>query len=131
MSRVRVVKEIGVVETPRVLQIGGMFDVPPARQSSLSWEFDFDLPEQWNVGLIVGPSGSGKTTVARHLFGDHLIDRWDWPADRSVLDGFSKDLGIKEIVELLSSVGFSSRMRFNSSRNSAFTRAKFEFLVPM
>jgi GNAT superfamily N-acetyltransferase len=108
VPRFRVVNEVGVVETPRVQQISGMFDVAPTRISSQCWEFDFDLPEEWNVGLIVGPSGSGKSSVARHVFGDQIVERWDWPADRSILDGFPKDLGIKEVVELLSSVGFST-----------------------
>jgi len=31
-----------------------------------------------------------------------------WPNDQSILDGFPPGMPIKEIVELLSSVGFSS-----------------------
>src|SRR5262249_52160292 len=58
-----------------------------------------------------GPSGSGKSTVARALFGETLTAQEslpNWPSDRSVLDGFPEKMPIKEVVGLLSSVGFSS-----------------------
>jgi energy-coupling factor transporter ATP-binding protein EcfA2 len=58
--------------------------------------------------LIVGSSGSGKTTGARQAFAEHICGDWDWPAERSVLDAFPEEMGIGEITELLSSVGFSS-----------------------
>jgi hypothetical protein len=73
--------------------------------------FSVEIPsveEAWNIGVIVGPSGSGKTTIAKKAFGDRLVDRWDWAADQSILDGFPHSLGIREITELLGSVGFSS-----------------------
>src|SRR5262245_31058153 len=108
MSRVTITRSVEVVETPRVLQILGMFDVPPSRRSEQAWSFEFELPEAWNVGLIVGPSGAGKSTAARELFGDRLVESWPWPADRSVLDGFPAAMGIRDVTELLSSVGFST-----------------------
>jgi ABC-type thiamine transport system ATPase subunit len=90
------------------MQAEGIFDIPPSQRSEERWTVDLDLPEEWNVGLIVGPSGSGKTTVARELFGASLVSGWDWPSDKSVLDGFPADMSIKDITALLSSVGFSS-----------------------
>jgi DNA polymerase III delta prime subunit len=90
------------------MQMEGMFDVAPSKRSQEEWTINFDLPDAWNVGLIVGPSGSGKTTVARELFGENMVSSWEWPQDKSILDGFPATMGIKEIVELLSSVGFSS-----------------------
>jgi ABC-type arginine transport system ATPase subunit/GNAT superfamily N-acetyltransferase len=97
-----------VVKSPRVLQIAGLFDVPLAEKSEQSWDFEMSLPDEWNVGLIVGPSGAGKSTMARELFESELVERWEWPSDRSILDGFPAAMGIKDITELLSSVGFSS-----------------------
>jgi hypothetical protein len=97
-----------VTRTPRVLQMEGMFDVAPAKRSEQVWEVDFDLPESWSIGVIVGPSGSGKTSVARELFGRNLVRGFRWPAQKSLLDGFPLGMPIKEIVLLLSSVGFSS-----------------------
>jgi GNAT superfamily N-acetyltransferase len=99
---------VAIVRTPRVQQLEGIFDVPPAARSEQLWRHRFDLPESWNIGVIIGPSGSGKSTLARQMFGDKLIEHWDWPADRSILDGFAANLGIREITALLCSVGFSS-----------------------
>lgn len=108
MSRVNIVKDIRIIQTARVMQMSGMFDVAPCERSQESWIVDLNLPDDWNVGLIVGPSGSGKTTIAREIFGDHLSHVWDWPQDKSILDGFPPSMPIKEIIDLLSSVGFSS-----------------------
>jgi ABC-type arginine transport system ATPase subunit len=90
------------------MQAEGIFDIPPSERSAENWIVNFDLPEAWNIGVIVGPSGSGKTTVARELFGTYMVNAWDWPTDKSLLDGFPASMSIKDIIELLSSVGFSS-----------------------
>lgn len=108
MPRAHIVRHSDIVRTPRLMQCEGIFDIPISKRSQEEWTVDFTLPEQWNVGLIVGPSGSGKTTVARELFADSIVYEWQWPSDKSILDGFPANMGIKEIVELLSSVGFSS-----------------------
>jgi hypothetical protein len=86
-----------------------MFDVPSAERSELRWEATLPLEERdWQIGLIVGPSGCGKSTLARELFPEALIDGFDWPADKSIVDAFPAAMGIKDVVGLLSSVGFSS-----------------------
>lgn len=108
MSSIDVLREVNVERTARVMQMEGMFDVPPSQKSVEEWSVELNLPESWNVGLIVGPSGSGKTTIAKELFGNDLISGWEWDDKKSILDGFPKDMSIKEIIELLSSVGFSS-----------------------
>lgn len=108
MPSVDILRHSDIVRTPRLVQMEGMFDVPLSKRSEEKWTVNFDLPQTWNVGLIVGPSGSGKTTIARELFGENMISEWEWPADKSLLDGFPSSMSIKEIVELLSSVGFSS-----------------------
>jgi ABC-type ATPase involved in cell division len=99
-----------VKRSPRVLQLEGLFDVPPTTRSSQSWKIDLPIEDgkPWNIGLIVGPSGSGKSTVARSAFADHLVEGYHWPADKSIVDAFPAKMGIKEIVGALSSVGFSS-----------------------
>jgi energy-coupling factor transporter ATP-binding protein EcfA2 len=98
-----------VLETPRVLQVRGLFDLPESKTSALEWDVDLPLTARpWHVGLIVGPSGCGKSTVTRHLWPDAVDRRADWPADGSILDGFPAALGIKDVAEILSSVGFSS-----------------------
>lgn len=97
-----------VVRSPRVLQVEGLFDVPPAERATLSWDADLPIEDKpWSVGLIVGPSGSGKSTVARRLFSEQLDRVFDWEQDASLLDAFPDAMGVKEIAELLSSVGSS------------------------
>jgi ABC-type thiamine transport system ATPase subunit len=90
------------------MQLEGIFAVPPTKHSELTWNVNLPIEQQpWNIGLIVGASGSGKTTVARELFGDRIVHGYDWPADKSVVDGFPATTPIKQVVELLNSVGFS------------------------
>lgn len=108
MPRYTIRRESAVVRSPRVMQVEGLFDLPLEERRGQGWEFDFDLPAEWNIGLIVGPSGSGKTTVARELFGDRLVGGWSWSSENSLLDSFPTGMSIKEITLLLSSVGFSS-----------------------
>lgn len=104
-----IIREVSVIRTPRVAQMEGIFDVQPSERSRESWEVDLPLSEKdWNIGLIVGPSGCGKTTIANELFHGKVMDGFDWPGDKSILDGFPPEMGIKDITELLSSVGFSS-----------------------
>src|SRR5207253_3083841 len=99
--RAHITVESPVEPTPRVEQVRSMFDLPPGQTSRLEWDVSLPLEDRpWNLGLIVGPSGCGKSTVARHLFGDALAGSLPpWPADRSVLDAFPAELGIKDVVE--------------------------------
>lgn len=108
MSCVNIVRESKVIRTARVMQMEGIFDIPLSERSAETWQVDLTLPDAWNVGLIVGPSGSGKSTIVRELFGANLAGGFDWSDDKSILDGFPREMSIKEIVDLLSSVGFSS-----------------------
>lgn len=107
-----IVASTAVCRSPRVQQVEGMFDLAAVAESRLEWDVALPLDERpWHIGLIVGPSGSGKSTVARALFGDRLAEQEalpPWPAERSILDAFPSPMSIKDIVELLSSVGFSS-----------------------
>ncbi|GIW83086.1 MAG: hypothetical protein KatS3mg105_4893 [Gemmatales bacterium] len=101
-----------IVRSPRVMQIEGMFDLPAATESRLQWEATLPIEDRpWHIGLIVGPSGCGKSTVTRALFGrqmDRQIRLPDWDRARAIVDAFPEGMSIKEIVSLLSSVGFSS-----------------------
>ena len=104
MPSADVVREINVVRSPRVLQLEGIFDVPPTSKSCETWSVSMPLDEkEWNVGLIVGPSGSGKTTVLQELFGEYIFNGFEWDRNKSVVDDFPQDMGIKDIIKLLSS----------------------------
>jgi hypothetical protein len=100
-----------IVRTPRVLQLEGMFDLRPEQVSALSWQVRLPLEEKaWNIGLVVGPSGCGKSTIACKLWPAETTRgaAFAWPEDRALVDAFPAGLSIKDITELLSSVGFSS-----------------------
>jgi hypothetical protein len=103
--------ETPIVETPRVAQVRGMFDLPRADRSTVRWNVDLPVEERpWQVGLVVGPSGCGKSTLAKRLWPEAL----DHAAalrhlDRGcVVDAFPDDWPIGDIAELLSSVGLAS-----------------------
>ena len=108
VPRVDLKVDVDIVRTPKVTQLEGMFDVPRTERSAVEYHFDapFDA-RPWQIGLIVGPSGAGKSTVARHLFGDDMVDEYEWDATKSIVDCFD-GLGIRETTAALSSVGFSS-----------------------
>lgn len=98
-----------IIQTPRLLQLAGLFDVSLTEKSSLSWSVDLPLDAKpWHIGLIVGPSGCGKSTIARTLWPRSYVHGFDWHARKSILDSFPAEMSIKEITMLLSSVGFSS-----------------------
>jgi GNAT superfamily N-acetyltransferase len=98
-----------VVTSARVLQVSGIFDLPPAERSHRQWNVQMPLTERpWSIGLIVGPSGCGKSTIARQIWPAEFSSTFAWDPKRSLLDSFPSELGIQEIVAHLSSVGFSS-----------------------
>lgn len=110
MPIVDAVVESPVVDSFRVQQVAGLFDLPPAGGISRC-QFRAEVPgvdEDWTIGAIVGPSGSGKSTIARKAFGPAYHGGKDWPAGRAVIDCFAQKLSIKQITACLTAVGFSS-----------------------
>lgn len=109
MPRAHIVKSVSITRTPRVMQLEGLFDVPPREKSKEEWDVDLRCEEKdWNIGLIVGPSGSGKTTIINKIFQKTIIKGYVWPKDKSIVDGFPDGVSIRDITGCLSSVGFSS-----------------------
>jgi ABC-type dipeptide/oligopeptide/nickel transport system ATPase subunit len=100
--------QVEIEKTPRVVQVGGLFEVPIEEKLTKRWECFLPLDEQfWNIGLIVGSSGSGKSTLAKHVFGEKNFFRPSFSA-RSVIDDFSKELSIETICQAFASVGFNT-----------------------
>jgi len=101
------VRSTVIDRTPRVIQLEGLFDVPPAERAELSWDVDLPLDEKpWKIGLVVGPSGSGKSTLLTEMFGKPVNPTW--PTDKAVVDGFPAAMSVKDVTGALSAVGFSS-----------------------
>ena len=88
MPRFDLVRSSAIKRSVRVVQCESLFDVAPSERSEERWSFEIDLPEAWNVGMIVGA--------------------FDWSEDKTIVDGFPASLSIKDITGILSSVGFSS-----------------------
>jgi len=108
-----IVVECDIEETPRVEQVRGLFDLAPEKTSKQFWTVELPIEERpWNIGLIQGPSGCGKTTIARNVWTRRnsiwLEDTPPWSSRLAVVDGFPEESPIKEVCEILSSVGFSS-----------------------
>jgi ABC-type uncharacterized transport system YnjBCD ATPase subunit/GNAT superfamily N-acetyltransferase len=101
-----------VHETPRVEQVRGLFDLTEQKTCTLTLPVVLPLEGDWQIGLITGPSGCGKSTVARHIWPDLVWGPHEmqsgWHADKALVDEFPDEAPVKEVTELLSSVGFSS-----------------------
>ena len=101
-----------IIETPRVAQLRGLFDLPPSITALESWDPPDILSalatRPWNIGLIYGPSGCGKSTIANHLFPIAARPALPPVNPATIIDLFSPDLPIRTVTDLLSSVGFSS-----------------------
>jgi ABC-type molybdenum transport system ATPase subunit/photorepair protein PhrA len=125
MSRVDLTLQVDIERTPRVIQLEGMFDVPEAKLRTVDFHFDVPLDDQeWRIGLITGPSGAGKSSVARHLFPDAIVDAYEWPENRSVIDAFG-EMSIRDSTAALSVVGFSSPPSWTKPYRILSTGEKF------
>jgi energy-coupling factor transporter ATP-binding protein EcfA2/GNAT superfamily N-acetyltransferase len=117
LMEAHIIVESPVSQTPRVQQVRGIFDLPASAVSRLEWNVRLPLEERaWNIGLIVGPSGCGKSTIAWRLFGA-LAERDETGlpvglaarlAGGAVVDAFPDAMPIREVIGLLSAVGFSA-----------------------
>ena len=106
MQHFSIDKKNKVDKTFRVSKIMADFDVDP-KHSNEHFEGDFDLPEKWNVGIIVGKSGTGKTTIAKDMFGEELISGFEYK-HKSVIDDMPKNKSVEDISKAFYSVGFGS-----------------------
>lgn len=93
-------------ESFRVQSVIGKFDLQSSEVVE-RFKGEIELPESWNVGLIVGASGTGKTTIAKELFPAAYFDGYKY-THSSVIDDMPEHAKMNEVTRMLSSVGFSS-----------------------
>lgn len=106
MPRVDLLVESKISQSPRVRQLEGLFDVPPAKTERIAWKGSVPLEAKpWQVGLIVGPSGSGKSTLLRGMFGETRALEWRGAA---VIEDFDAGRSLQEIADVCSAVGFNT-----------------------
>lgn len=106
MSNFNIVKNVDIDNTFRVAKIKNDFDVKDVHLSE-KFTGEIKIPENWNIGLIVGGSGTGKSTIGFELFGDKIIDNFNYEA-KSVVDDMPKKSNIDDITKMFYSVGFGS-----------------------
>lgn len=106
MSHFNIIRKNIATPTFRVESIRGTYDLQ-SRNIEERFEGDIELPSKWNIGLIVGKSGSGKSTIAKELFGDFIVDNFQYTHE-SILDDMPNGVSVNEISQALNSVGFSS-----------------------
>ena len=107
MPHFDIVRQSQPVKSFRVASVMGTYDL---QTEHISERFvgDIDLPDSWNVGLIVGRSGTGKTTIATELFGEKIYRGGQNYTHECLLDDFPQDVAMSDIYQALTSVGFAS-----------------------
>ena len=106
MPNFDIVKKSDVTATYRVARIMGDFDVK-SDHTHEHFVGTIEMPDKWQIGVIWGGSGTGKTTIARELFGDDVIQNFEYTA-KSVIDDMPKKATVDEIEKAFYAVGFGS-----------------------
>ena len=101
-----IIKEVKPKQTFRVASVIGKFDLQ-SEHIIEHFQGNIEIPEKWQIGLIVGKSGTGKTTIAKQLFPDSYITNYKYNSE-TVLDDMPKECSVGEITSAFNSVGFSS-----------------------
>jgi ABC-type Mn2+/Zn2+ transport system ATPase subunit len=91
--------------TFRTSKIQADYDVQ-FEHSSEHFVGDFDLPDEWSIGIIVGGSGTGKTTIAKEIFKSEYVKDFEYTHE-SVVDDMPKG-DMKAIERMFYAVGFGS-----------------------
>ena len=105
MPNFNIVRKSDIDTTFRVSKIMNDFDVK-VEHSTEKFNGEINLPEKWQIGMIVGGSGTGKSTIGRELFGDLINDDFEYKAKSVIDDMPGKD--ITEIQKMFYAVGFGS-----------------------
>ena len=106
MQSFNIVKEIKPKNTFRVSAIISNFDLDIDHLSE-NFKGGWELPADWQIGLIVGGSGTGKTTIAKECFPDAYFCGYEY-TDDAVIDCMNPKATVKEIEKTFTAVGFSS-----------------------
>lgn len=101
-----IIKEVKPKQTFRVASVIGKFDLQ-SEHIIEHFKGNIDIPEKWQIGLIVGKSGTGKTTIAKQLFKDAYITSYNYDKE-TILDDMPKECSLEDITSAFNSVGFSS-----------------------
>lgn len=109
MQDFNIVRKSDIDKTFRVAKIMSDFDIDLSHATE-HFKGSFEIPDNWNIGVIVGGSGTGKTTIAKEMFKDEngkIFESFEYKA-KSVIDDMPKDKSVDEITKMFYSVGFGS-----------------------
>lgn len=106
MPNFDIIKEVNPPKSFRCEYVRGTYDLSIDKIKE-HFKGSIDLPQNWQIGLIVGNSGTGKTTIAKSLFPDAYIERFAYNKE-CFLDDFPRVAKMQDICKTLNSVGFSS-----------------------
>lgn len=106
MQNFNILKENKVEKTFRVAKVMNDFDVK-LEHSNENFIGELDLNKDWQIGLIVGGSGTGKTTIAKELFGNYIINDFEYN-EKAVIDNMPSEKTVEEIEKMFYAVGFGS-----------------------
>lgn len=106
MQNFNIVKKNNIEKTFRVAKVMNDFDLQ-IEHSDENFVGTIDIPDNWNIGLIVGGSGTGKSTIAKELFKNNLFTNFDYN-EKSILDNMPENKSTEEIERMFYSVGLGS-----------------------
>lgn len=106
MPNFDILRESKPKKTFRVASVIGKFDLQTEHIKE-HFKGNIDMPENWQIGLIVGNSGTGKTTIAKELFEKAYITSFKYNAE-TILDDMPESASVEDITKTFNSVGFSS-----------------------
>lgn len=101
-----IVKTNKITQSYRVARVMSEFDVK-AEHANEHFKGEFELPEKWNIGVIVGNSGTGKSTISKQLFGENIYSHLKH-SESAVIDDMPQDKSTDDIIKMFYSVGFGS-----------------------
>jgi ABC-type ATPase with predicted acetyltransferase domain len=101
-----IVKKNDPEKSFRVAKIINDFDVK-LEHSNEQFIGKIEVPEKWNIGVIVGNSGTGKSTIAKEIFKNYYIKQFEYE-HKSVIDDMPKEKTVEEIEKMFYAVGFGS-----------------------
>ena len=105
MPHFDIVKKNQPKTTFRTSKIQSDYDVQ-FEHSNERFVGDIIMPEKWQIGVIVGGSGTGKSTIAKQLFADSYVNKFEYKCESVVDDMPNADM--KTIETMFYAVGFGS-----------------------
>ena len=76
--------------------------------ANFSADFELDLEQPWQLGVIVGPSGTGKTSAGKLILPGAYYEPTGWPADAPIVDAIAPDGDFNAVTGALAAVGLGT-----------------------